>query len=56
MSSAMLQNVVHDNIEKYPVLMYGLSKCPHCIKAKELLASKNIQVEVIELDKLDSSQ
>jgi len=38
------------------VVMYGLSTCPHCKKALELLKREGVDFEVVWVDKLQGEE
>lgn len=38
------------------VRLYALSTCPACKKVKEFLKNNNIEVEIIDVDNLDSGE
>jgi hypothetical protein len=49
---ADIRALVQANISNFKVLIFSKSYCPFCSKAKILFSIKNVQVKVIELDKL----
>lgn len=44
--------MVKDSIAAHPICVFSKSSCPHCIRAKNRLASLNIDYHVVELDSL----
>lgn len=44
-------NSVKKNIEENKVIVFSKSTCPFCTKAKRALQAKNVEFEVVELNR-----
>ena len=51
----MAQNLgdqIDSDVAENKVVVYSKSWCPFCVKTKNLLASKNVEFKLVELDQL----
>ncbi|RWS22017.1 glutaredoxin-C6-like protein [Leptotrombidium deliense] len=51
---ADLRAQIENEIKSGKVVIYSKSKCPYCVKVKQLFDSLNVQFKAIELDQLEN--
>ena len=48
------KEAVQGQINQTPVIVYSKDYCPFCVEAKNVLKSKGVQFEVVELNKINN--